>query len=107
MENKQFLFNGDLSAFSEEKGFEGWVWTREGDYVMSRAEGKDGQNAIAVDYVGHTHPHSILNLTNTDEQRIILADKIKEAGSGVFTLSCKFKAADGASVGKKIDDIND
>ena len=103
MEKKMFLFNGDLSLFSEKNGFDGWLWTTEGDYVMSRTEGREGRNAITVNYVGYTHPHSILNLTNTDEAREALANKIKaEKSFGMFELSCYFKAADEASVGKKI-----
>ena len=103
MEKKEFLFNGNLSAFSQEKGFDGWVWTNEGDYVMSRSEGREGRNAITVNYVGYTNPHSILNFYTTAEERVELANRIKAENSfGIFEVSCWFKAADEASKGKKI-----
>ena len=101
MEKKEFLFNGDLNRFSQENGFDGWEWANNENYKMSCIK-EDGKNAVKIDYVGHTHQYSLLSLTNTQEQRIALAEEIKKAGSGVYTLSCKFKAADEASVGKKI-----
>lgn len=101
MENKNLLFNGDLKKFSEEKGFDGWVWFAEGKCAMSRTE--EGTTPIlAVDYQQNAHIHSILEFTNTDEARRELAQKLKKNGPAIYELSCYLKTTDEKSIGKTV-----
>ena len=98
---KEVFFNGDFSNFSQENGFAGWEWSTSGGRITSRTEGIDGKNAVQVIYTEGTHPYQII-FTNTDEARRELAKQINALGNGKCRLLCYFKAADEASVGKKI-----
>ena len=101
MKNENLLYNGDLKQFSQENGFDGWVWFADGKCAMARAE-EDGIPVLAVDYQQNAHRYSILEFTNTDEARHELAQALKKNGPAIYELSCYTKAKDAASIGKAV-----